>query len=149
MLAVVISTNTNYFYVANNVNGLTMSAQVMTNGGAVDTNIYQALGLPATIGGDPGTDPARNYGGYIRSVALFSNSLTVAQIETLFNAGARLGRASAHLYGQPAVLPIAAGELSDRGFDSQRLWRPADDRRLLADEHRAGHLDQPRARLCS
>jgi hypothetical protein len=90
MIALVITPGNNYFYVASTNYGLVSAVQIATNASSQNnntTNFYVAWGGGATIGSDPGNSPGRNFNGLISSVAMFSNALTVAQIETLFDAG--------------------------------------------------------------
>jgi len=91
MLVLVITPSNNYFYVANTNNGLISAIQLMQNNSTgLPTNYYVGMGGAADIGTDPGNSPGRNFGGLISSVAMFSNSLTVAQIQTLYETGLNL-----------------------------------------------------------
>ena len=80
MLAVVITPSNSVLYVGN-TNGLRSATQTIVNG-------YEPWGGGLVIGGDPGNSATgRSFGGAISSVAMFSNSLSYAQIATLFDAG--------------------------------------------------------------
>jgi hypothetical protein len=87
LVALVITPNTNFFYVGNTNEGLVTSFQVMTNGTGASTNIYQAFAGSMNIGNDSAGIPARSFGGSISSLIMFNGSLTYAQIANLFDAG--------------------------------------------------------------
>jgi hypothetical protein len=85
MVALVITNTTNFLYVGTNMNGTNLivrsAMQNVTNG-------VEPWGAGMSIGGDPGNNPTNlSFGGYISSVAIFNKSLTLQQIQTLFNIG--------------------------------------------------------------
>jgi len=102
MIAVVITPSNNFFYVANTNNGVISAVQPMFNGqNNTDTNIYVGMGGGATIGTDPGNAPGRNFGGLISSVAMFSNSLSVTQIQALYETGLNLDSQAPYITQNP------------------------------------------------
>ena len=83
MVGMVITATNSTLYVGNS-NGLQMSVQTISN-------TFEPGALPVYIGTDPATTPGRSFGGAISSVAMFSNALSLAQMETLFDAGIASG----------------------------------------------------------
>ena len=80
MVALVVSSTNTTLYLAK-TNGVLSAVNIISNAN-------QTWGGPLSIGGDPvGGGPARSFGGYISSVAIFSNAFSSAQIESLFLAG--------------------------------------------------------------
>ena len=84
MVAVVITPTNSMIYVGNS-NILTAVTQVIANSN-------EPWGAGVAIGGDPGQNPINNsFGGFMSSVAMFSNSLSAAQLENLWIAGVSNG----------------------------------------------------------
>jgi hypothetical protein len=75
------------------------------------TNVYRAWGTSARIGNDPYAELARTFGGYISSVAFFSNALNVGQIENLFAAGEASGNQAPIMVVNPSPLFQVLGGL--------------------------------------
>jgi hypothetical protein len=75
------------------------------------TNVYRAWGTSARIGSDPYAELARTFGGYISSVAFFSNALNVGQIENLFAAGEASGNQAPIMVANPSPLYQVLGGL--------------------------------------
>ena len=87
MVAMCVSPSNAVFYVGNTNEGLITATTWLTNASGVPTNVVQQWGTNVYIGTDPYSIPARNFGGYISSVAFFTNTLTVGQMQSLYNAG--------------------------------------------------------------
>ena len=90
MVALAVSPSNSVFYVANTNAGLITATQNMLQGGtnaAVSTNSYQSWGGSMTIGSDLNSVPGRNFGGFMSSVVMFTNTLSYAQIAALYDAG--------------------------------------------------------------
>ena len=87
MVAMVITpTNTTLFEA--NVDGLLPTVVLATNNGV------QAFGGALAIGGDPGagaTPSTRSFGGSMSSVAIFTNALSAATLQSMFLDGFDLG----------------------------------------------------------
>jgi hypothetical protein len=87
LVAMCVSPSNVVFYVGNTNEGLITSTIWLTNASGVGTNVNQPWGTNVYIGADPYTIPARNFGGYISSVAMFTNTLSIPQMQALYNAG--------------------------------------------------------------
>ena len=85
MVALVITPSNSTIYLGNTVSGLISAAESIANGN-------EPWGGGVVIGSDPGSTPTgRAFGGAISSVVMFSNSLSVAQLEALFDIGEAQG----------------------------------------------------------
>jgi hypothetical protein len=123
MVALVITPSNSILYVGNS-NFVTSATQWMTNGAGGSTNDNEPFGSGLTIGGDPALGAiANSFGGYMSSVAMFSNSLSLQQIESLWVAGESNGAVQApYIVQQPAstnvvlVAPGGIGSISANGF---------------------------------
>jgi hypothetical protein len=95
MVALVVTPASNIYYVG--TNNLVNGTYVLTSATQTQANVNEPFGGGVAIGGDPGNPnngtnvDAVSFGGFISSVAMFTNSLTVAQMENLFVAGANDG----------------------------------------------------------
>ena len=85
MVALVVTPSNSTLYVGTNMLGTNLIVRSATQ---TIANVNEPWGSAMTIGADPGNNPTNvSFAGSISSIAMFSNSLTVAQVETLFNAG--------------------------------------------------------------
>jgi hypothetical protein len=108
MVALVVTPGSNIYYVG--TNNLVNGNYVLISSAQTAANVNEPFGGGVAIGGDPGNPnngtnvDAVSFGGFISSVAMFTNSLTVQQMETLFVAGENDGVAPAPLIiTQPAI----------------------------------------------
>jgi hypothetical protein len=85
MVAMAISPGKSTLYLGNTNQGVASWTTNMVNSYVAWGNVF------TMIGEDGGTVPGRNFAGYISSVAIFSNTLSPAQIGTLYAAGASNG----------------------------------------------------------
>jgi hypothetical protein len=106
MVAIVVTPASNIYYVGTNF----MGTNVLISSTQTAANVNEPFGGGVAIGGDPGNPnngtnvDAVSFGGYISSVAMFTNSLTVQQMETLFVAGESDGVVTAPvIITQPAI----------------------------------------------
>ena len=99
MLAIVVNTNGGTFYVGNTNEGLITASQTLTN-------LPMAWGQAMTIGTDTSSIPGHNWGGRISSVMMFSNSLTYAQISTLFDSGLAANAQKPFIFQNPLNVQI-------------------------------------------
>ena len=115
MAALVISPSNSVIYLCNPSSGIVTSTQTIANQ-------WQPMGGRMCIGAEeyaPTTWP-----GYISSAAIFTNSLSASQIETLFQAGVSQGKpllvsqpASAALYpGSTAVFTVSAFDIGTLSY---------------------------------
>jgi len=118
MVALVITPATNTLYVGTLATNLGTNLIVRSLSQS-NLNVNEPWGGGMAIGGDPGNNPTNvSFGGYISSAAMFSNSLTLAQIETLFNAGESNGAVGLpFIISNPTVtnLELLAGTTSSSG----------------------------------
>ena len=112
MVALVISPSNSMFYLANTNTGLTSATQWMTNATG-STNDNEPWGGAIIIGSDPGnsatTPNVRAFGGAISSLVMFSNSLSSAQLATLFDAGLALNSQSPFISQNPLSSQLLPG----------------------------------------
>ena len=106
MAALVITPTTTTFYLANTNSGFATATQTINN-------TYQAWGnTTMAIGTDTSGVPARNFVGYMSSVAIFSNSLSSSQIQALFLAGACGTTAKPLVVSQPVGVFVYPGGIA-------------------------------------
>jgi hypothetical protein len=77
-----------------------------------------SLGGGLYFGTDPRAIPGDNFVGSISSVVLFTNSLSLAQLDALFQAGENLGAAMAPVIATNILVPFATNYLVNAGTSS-------------------------------
>jgi hypothetical protein len=131
MVAMSISPTNVVFFVANTNEGMLTTTYWITNSSGVGTNVNQPWGTNVYIGTDPYSIPARNFGGYMSCVTMFSNTLNITNMEILFDAGLALGTnapfvtanplaTNKFLQGAPSATLNAAAYV---GTNGQGIWQ--------------------------